>query len=53
MLQDPTPVDIPAWAQGTGILPWAEAGPRVTPEAWQAFTRIVGGDSILFAVMLN
>jgi hypothetical protein len=53
MLDTPAPVDIPAWAQGTGILPWAETGPRVTPEAWRAFTRIVGGDSILFAVMLN
>lgn len=53
MLQDPAPVDIPAWAQGSGILPWAETGPRVSPEAWRAFTLLVGGDSILFAVMLN
>lgn len=53
MMDDPAPVDIPAWAQGSGVLPWAETGPRVTPEAWRAFTRIVGGDSVLFALLLN
>jgi hypothetical protein len=53
MFDDPAPVDIASWAQGSGILPWAEPGPRLTPEAWRAFTRIVGGDSVLFAVLLN
>ena len=51
--ESPAPVDIPAWAHGAGLLPWAEKGQRITPENWQEFQRLVQGDAMLFAVFLN
>ncbi len=53
MFESPAPVDIPAWAHGAGLLPWAEKGQRVTPENWQEFQRLVQGDAMLFALFLN
>lgn len=53
LMENPGPVDIPAWAQGSGLLPWAEKGALLSPDSWRAFSAMVGGNSILFAVFLN
>jgi hypothetical protein len=41
------------WIQGEGLLPYAEKGRRISPDAWRDFERLVSGDAILFAVFLN
>ena len=52
-LDAPAPIDPVEWAHGAGALPWAEPGPRVTPESWQAFARLVRGDTLMFVLFLN
>ncbi len=53
MFEAPVPVDMITWVQGEGLLPFAEKGPRASPLAWNEFTQMVQGDSLLFAVFLN
>jgi hypothetical protein len=51
--ENPPAVDLVTWIQGEGLLPYAEKGRRLSPEAWNDFERLVSGDAILFAVFLN
>lgn len=53
LMDEPAPIDIVAWAHGEGLLPWAERGERVTPDAWFEFERMMRGDAVLFALLLN
>lgn len=53
LMDDPPPVDIAEWLHGAGLLPFAEAGERVSPENWALFERLVGGESVLFVFVLN
>lgn len=53
MFENPPPVDLITWIQGEGLLPYAEKGPRMTWTAWRDFERLVEGDAMLFAVLLN
>ncbi len=50
---NPGPVEIAEWAHGMGLLPWAEAGERVSADSWLDFERLMRGDAVLFAVFLN
>jgi hypothetical protein len=51
--ENPPAVDLVTWIQGEGLLPYAEKGRRISPDAWRDFERLVSGDAILFAVFLN
>lgn len=53
MFENPPPVDIVAWVQGEGFLPYARKGPRVSPDNWLDFEALMQGDAALFAVILN
>lgn len=53
LFENPVPVDVITWAQGEGLLPFAEKGPRASLESWRDFEALVRGDAALFAVMLN
>lgn len=50
---DPPAIDLVAFIQGEGLLTYARKGPRVSPDNWQQFQRLVEGDAGLFAVFLN
>ena len=51
--ENPPAVDLVTWIQGEGLLPYAEKGRRISPDAWNDFARLVSGDAMLFAVFLN
>jgi hypothetical protein len=51
--ENPPAVDLVTWIQGEGLLPYAEKGPRMSMDAWRDFERLVSGDAMLFAVLLN
>lgn len=53
MFEDPRPVDLFAWVQGIGALPYAEAGTRIDSQSWRAFDRMMQGRGMLFAVFFN
>lgn len=53
LFTDPRPIDVAAWIQGAGALPYLEKGRVVSPANWQRFTAMVSGDALFFAVMLN
>jgi hypothetical protein len=53
MFLDPRPVDIVGWVQGYAALPYAERGPRIGPENWARFDRMMQGRGMLFAAWLN
>jgi hypothetical protein len=53
MFEAPQPVNLIAWVQGEGLLPYAEKGTRISMENWWEFERLVQGDAMLFAVFLN
>ncbi|MFN3938191.1 MAG: hypothetical protein ACK4KW_11510 [Gemmobacter sp.] len=53
LFDDPAPVDPMGWFQGHGLLRWAEKGTRASPESWREFERMLYGDAVLFALLLN
>lgn len=53
LFQDPPAIDLVAFIQGEGLLPYARKGPRLSPDNWQQFQQLVQGDAGLFAVFLN
>lgn len=53
MFMNPPVVDIVTWVQGAGLLPYMERGPVATSASMRAFERLVSGNSIGFAFMLN
>jgi hypothetical protein len=53
MFLTPPAIDVVAFVQGEGLLPYARKGPRVSPDNWQQFERLMQGDAGLFAVFLN
>ena len=52
-LDDPAPVDLAAWVQGVGLLPYMEDGPRVRADKWRQLQQLVRGNAALFALWLN
>ncbi len=52
-LQDPGEMDILLWIHGAAAAPYLEAGPLARMQAWDQFTRMTRGDSMMFAVWFN
>lgn len=53
MFEEPRPVDLFAWVQGLGALPYAETGTRISPDNWRRFDQLMQGRGMLFAALLN
>ena len=53
LFENPVPINLITFIQGEGLLPFAEKGTRASPFAWNEFTNLVEGDSMLFALFLN
>lgn len=53
MFTDPRPIDLAAWIQGEGALPYLERGPVIGPENWRAFSDLMQGQAMLMTVFLN
>jgi hypothetical protein len=53
MFLDPRPVDLMGWIQGRAAVPYLERGTRMSSENWWRFERMMGGDAMLFAFLLN
>lgn len=53
LFEMPPAVDLVAMVQGGAFLPYARRGPLVSSESWDAFARLVQGDALLFAILLN
>ncbi|WP_378944971.1 hypothetical protein [Paracoccus sp. R86501] len=52
-LQDPQPVDVTAWVQGTAALPYARPGLTVGGDSWDGFVQMFGGRAGLYMLLLN
>jgi hypothetical protein len=53
VFEDPRPLDLVLWIQGTAAVPYLEEGILSTPETWQRFKRIFGGNFVGFALWFN
>jgi len=53
LMQEPGDMDPILWIQGAAAAPYLEEGRLADMQAWQRFTRMTGGDSLLFAAWLN
>lgn len=52
-LQNPGDMDIILWLHGAGATPYLERGTLARLEAWDRFTRMTGGDGLMFAAWFN
>lgn len=52
-LDDPGPVDLIDWVQGSGALPHARAGLTVGSQNWDRFLSLFGGRAGLYMVLFN
>lgn len=52
-LEDPQPVDIIDWIQGTGPLPYARKGETMDREGWSEFNQMFAGRAGLYMVLFN
>lgn len=52
-VQNPAPLNVIGWAQGTATLPYARQGEVMTGDNWIRFERMVQRQSGLFVFMLN
>lgn len=52
-LDDPQPVDILDWIQGTAALPYAQTGETMSRDGWNEFTQMFGGRAGLYMVLFN
>ncbi len=53
MFTEPRPINLIAWIQGAGALPYLERGTVVSSTNWRMFEALVAGDAGLMAVFLN
>lgn len=53
LMQDPVPVDIIGWVHGRALVDYMERGTLVGPQSLRRFEQMVGGDAVLFMVLLN
>ncbi len=53
LFTDPRPIDVAAWIQGLGALPYLEKGTLVSPENLMIFADMMQGEVLLYMVMLN
>lgn len=52
-LDDPQPVDLVGWLQGTAALPHARKGKTVSRDSWREFSGIFGSRAGLYMVLFN
>lgn len=52
-LQEPGDMDVILWLHGAGATPYLERGTLARLEAWDRFTRMTGGDGLMFAAWFN
>lgn len=52
-LDDPQPVDLVGWIQGSAALPHTREGRTVGRDSWQDFTGMFGGRAGLYMVLFN
>ena len=52
-LQEPGDMDIILWLHGAGAAPYLERGKLARLEAWDRFSRMTGGDGLMFAAWFN
>jgi hypothetical protein len=50
---EPRPFDLVLWIQGSGALPYAEAGPISEGETWDYMLRLMDGDFFTYAAWFN
>lgn len=53
LFENPPVVDIVDWVQGAGLMPYMERGPTVSSQNMRLFERMVGGDTLMFALLFN
>jgi hypothetical protein len=53
MFTDPRPIDLIAWVQGEGAVPYLKQGDLISPANWQAFEQVMSGQAMLFTLFLN
>jgi hypothetical protein len=53
VFEDPRPLDLVLWVQGTAAAPYLEDGPVTTKEMWARLQRIFQGDFVGFAIWFN
>lgn len=52
-LQTPGDMDVILWIHGAGAAPYIETGKLAQLDAWDRFTRMTGGDGLMFAAWFN
>lgn len=52
-LDDPQPVDLVGWIQGSAALPHAREGQTISRDSWQDFTGMFGNRAGLYMVLFN
>lgn len=53
MFTDPRPIDLAAWVQGSGALPYLQKGPLADGASLNAFDGLVQGETMLLSLFLN
>lgn len=53
MFSDPPAFNLIGWIHGYDAVPYMERGRVMTSRSWRAFERMVSGDSVFFALILN
>lgn len=53
LMESPGDMDLILWIQGAGAAPYLEKGELADLAAWQRFTQMTRGNSLLFAVWFN
>lgn len=53
LMQDPIPVDLIGWLHGADLVDYIERGPLVGAQSLRRFEQLVGGNAVLFMVLLN
>ena len=52
-IDDPAPVDLVGWIQGSAALPYTQQGDTITSENWSRFAELMMGREFLFMLMFN
>ncbi|WP_456386643.1 hypothetical protein [Profundibacter sp.] len=50
---DPPTFDIVTWVQGHGLLPYLERGPLITPDSFEQFEALTGGNLLPLSFLFN
>ena len=53
LFMDPPVFDIVTWVQGHGLLPYLERGPRISPDSFERFEDLTGGNLLPLSFLFN